>query len=202
MFYRWEDSIGLYPVPNKPAILERVFPHQRPEHYVPIVEIGDGGSTYFNDRLSMNLDDDTEDPIYRIFISHASVYLRRSGLNMPGELTLLIQDPLESPQGSDYYYQRYSQPIPASLIGPIGNWYHFDFSHNPIKVEAGQPKEFVLSITVDPAYLATDSETYGERIELGVDKQYDSFADVTRNVGKQIILFINCLLYTSPSPRD
>lgn len=170
-FYRWEDTVGLYPVPNKPPILKRSFPHQRPQFYQPIVETDTGSTVYYNDTLNLRIEDDPDDPFYRVFVSHVSVYLRRDARIIPGDLQMIFQEPLESAKDTPFY--RYSVPVPAANIAPVGDWYHFDFSINPIRIPAGEGREYVLSIAATPPYLEADWEEYGDRVEIAINTVSD-----------------------------
>ena len=171
-FYRWEDAVGLYPVPSKPPLIKRSFPHQRPEFYTPIANSSDAGTNYYNDYLDLHIEDDEDNPFYRVFVSHISVYLRRDAEIVPGELQMIFQDPLDSER--DQRFHRLSEWVPSSSITPVGDWYHFDFSINPIRIPAGDSQRYVMSIAASPEYLEAQWEDYGDRVEIAVDRQADS----------------------------
>ena len=88
--------------------------------------------------------------------------LRRDAIAIPGTIQLLVREPNTS-------YLKFSQPIPASMVEPIDDWYTFDFNHNPIEVLAGDSGTFDLTISASPEYTAADAITYGEGVQVGYE---------------------------------
>lgn len=167
VFYRWEDAIGLYPVPNKPPIFKRTFETDNPENYVRIYDPEASGTRQFFNNIDLNLEDDEDDPFYRILISHISVYLRRDTIAMPGTIELYVREP-------DKGFYNISQPLPASAVAPLGDWFTFDFNHSPIEVLAGDPRTYQLLFITSDEYISEDRSHFGEGVQVAVEDENDT----------------------------
>ena len=162
VFYRWEDALGLYPVPNKPAVFQRTFTDENPELYTRVYDPEASGTRQFSNNVDLNLVDDEDDPFHRVLISHIGVYLRREAIAMPGTVSLYIREP-----GKNYY--NISQAVPASLIDPVGDWYTFDFSHSPMEVLAGDSETYQLLIITSDEYVDENRAHFGEGVQIAYE---------------------------------
>lgn len=158
--YIYQDKLGLYPVPNKQAVLSCKFEG-------PICETF--SELPFTCEMELSVEHGTEanpDDVLnpcRVYVSHISLHLRRKGYPYPGDLTLDMR-PL-NPEG---YTQR-SNPMPAAEVGVRPDWYHFDFTLSPIELTETRTR-WQLRLYGDSDYLAADPVAQqGGGVQIGVD---------------------------------
>ena len=166
-FYRWQECIGLYPVPNKSPIFEVKFEDDHPEHYADVLADGN----HFSNLMNLNLETDAgAEPIYRIYLTNISLHLRREARPYPGRLLLQLVE-------AERAYANISLPIEANVIKPYGDWYAFDFSQAPIEVPNGSPVSFAMTFRTSEDYQeAEEHEYYGKGVQVAVNNLTDSVA--------------------------
>lgn len=161
-FYKWQDCIGLYPVPNKSPIFETKFTGEHPQHYADVYAL----EAHFTNTMNLHLETEVgAEPVYRIYISNISLYLRREARPYPGRLLLQITE-------ASRQYANISKPVEANVIKPFGEWYAFDFSDAPIEVANGSPVSFEMAIRTSDEYQnaeATPASYYGKGVQVAVN---------------------------------
>lgn len=181
--YIFQHKLGLYPIPNKPPLLEcfsdecytftNVMKNDGNAYtalleWVIEAESGSSGDTYIpaaptpggnNTSVENN---NTPDPC-RVYVSHVGVFLRRRGLQYPGNIQMVLST--QNEPGYEYC----SKPIPASSFGPRPKWYYFDFSLSPIEITETEA-EWCLIIRGDTEYIQADlADQKGVGVQIGVD---------------------------------
>lgn len=168
LYYRFQDTVGLWPAPNKPPIFQRTF-QRRCERYVNIYNVG--SSLLYRRNLTFKIEPRNMDTplveldICRVYCSHVSVFLRREALPYPGFIMMTFQ-PVNT-------YEISSYPLSASKIKPFGEWNHFDFTRNPIEITT-EETTFEFALFGDPNYRsATPASREGEGVQIAVEGDYD-----------------------------
>lgn len=168
-FYTFQDKIGLYPVPNKPAVLS----HKFSESCRTFVNILDADDEAFQcafrlsiepDPTSSSVSDDL-DPC-RVYVSHVSVYLRRKGLPYDGSITMRMR-----PMSDADDYALFSNPYPVHEVGIRPKWHHFDFTLSPIEINE-TITDWEMTLTADADYIAIDPvDKSGPGVQVGIDAE-------------------------------
>ncbi len=146
-YYKDEDSsigdkIGLFPIPNKPRVLDRVFEGNCPQ-FTPMLDNRDAvypnTPTEFMNYGEYSITDASEqiipgtalDPC-RVWVSQIDFYLRREGYPYPGQIFLDIREPGNAAN------IHISKPIPAAYIDAQPAWIPFDLTQNPLMIDENE----------------------------------------------------------------
>ena len=170
-YYREQDSFGLFPVPNKPLVLECTFENACPGFtniYDREVNVG------FSQDFALEIAPDMSEPIEMevrdtdldprcVWVAFVSLYLQRRGSYFPGNIWLSISNLCAEE------YVHVSGELTADSINSRPEWVHFDFTHNPIMIDPTQT-EYRMQLHVDEKFLAAEPRAYGgSGILLGTD---------------------------------
>ena len=176
-YYREQDSFGLFPVPNKPLVIECTYENECPG----FTNIYDREtSTGFSQDFSLQVAPEMSEPIEMevrdtdldprcVWVSMVSLYLRRSGSYFPGKLWLS----LTNLTGADEFVHT-SGELTADSINSRPEWVHFDFTQNPIMIDPTETT-YRMQLHVDSEYTAVEPRNYGgSGILLGTQEVEDS----------------------------
>lgn len=166
-YYREQHSFGLFPIPEKPVLLE--CPVSDNCHFTPVLDRSGDTLEPFRNDFSIQLvndevvENDGLDPAC-IYIGQVAVYLRRKGRYYPGTLTLSLED-------TESGYVHESGPVYAESINARPDWVVFDFTHNPLEAY-GSELQFIFRILADSLYQDADPAEYGGGgVEVGTDPE-------------------------------
>lgn len=172
-YYREQDSFGLFPVPNKPLVIECAFENDCPGFSDIYDRDANAG---FSQDFSLEVAPDMSEPMEMevrdtdldprcVWVSMVSLYLRRSGSYFPGNVWLSLTNLTEDTEN----FVQVSGELPASSINARPEWVHFDFTQNPIMIDP-TATTYRMQLHVDEQYLAAEPRNYGgSGIVLGTE---------------------------------
>ncbi|MXZ00209.1 hypothetical protein F4Y93_06000 [Candidatus Poribacteria bacterium] len=162
-YYREQDSIGLFPVPNKPLVVDCSFENDCPG----FTEIFDREtSTGFSQDLSLEVVADTTEPTEMevrdtdldprcVWVGVVSLYLRRSGSYFPGKLWCSFTN-----LTGEHQFVHVSGELSVDSINARPEWVHFDFTQNPIEINPTE-QTYRMQLHVDNDYIDAEPRNYG-----------------------------------------
>lgn len=172
-YYKEQDAFGLYPVPNKPVVVEHVFENDCPGFR----EIFDReNATGFSQEMSLEIVPDPTEPIEMevrdtdldprcVWVGNVSLYLRRSGSYFPGKLWLSFTN-----LTGEHQFVHTSGELSVDSINAHPEWVHFDFTRNPIEIHS-DPQTYRMQLHVDNDYRDAEPRSYGgSGILIGTDE--------------------------------
>ena len=167
--YKFQDKIGLYPIPHKPPILDCSF-EGTCERFAGIYDYEDDEP--FDSQFEISIEPREEaqaemklelDPCMAE-VGHISLHLRRRGLPFDGAIRLAM-----SPISDSTPYTIYSAWKPARVVQVRPQWHHFDFMLSPLELDE-TVRHWDLRILADEGYLdESREERTGEGIQVGVN---------------------------------
>jgi hypothetical protein len=128
VFYYDAGRIGLYPIPNKKALLSYEPPSNQCENWREIAATRDPVDDTVEEIYSKDVYIQTEDTC-GLFCSHVSLWMRRNARPTPGGFRLRIQ-PVGRPD-YEYWFSRY---INTKDLAVEQEWVNFDFTHAPVEL--------------------------------------------------------------------
>ena len=171
-YYKEQDAFGLYPVPNKPLVVECTFENDCPG----FTEIYDPETRGFSQNLSLEVAaDETTEPMEMevrdtdldprcVWVANVSLYLRRSGSYFPGKLWLSFTN-----LTGEHQFVHTSGELSADSINSHPEWVHFDFTQNPIEINPTE-QTYRMQFHVDNDYRNAEPRNYGgSGILIGTD---------------------------------
>ena len=168
-YYREQDAFGLFPIPEKPPVLECKFEGSCP-NFLPTLDRTETPFAEFRNDFNVQIvnnehvENDGLDPAC-VYIGQVSVHLRRKGRYYPGTLKMSIED-----TASGFFHD--SVPVRADTINPRPEWVTFDFTHNPIEAHT-EEANYTLRIIGDAAYQDADPQEYGGiGVEIGAEPEH------------------------------
>lgn len=162
-YYREQDSFGLFPVPNKPLVIDNKFENDCPG----FTEIFDReAATGFSQDLTLEVVADTTEPTEMevrdtdldprcVWGGVVSLYLRRSGTYFPGKIWLSFTN-----LTGEHQFVHVSGELSADSINSRPEWVHFDFTQNPIEINPTE-QTYRMQLHVDNDYQAAEPRSYG-----------------------------------------
>ena len=167
-YYIFNDKLGLYPAPYQPPIIAKNFETDSGEGLnFTNTRIFDesftgGGEPYrfdFNIELETDVNDGVVISPAIAYVAHVGLYLRRIGPSVEGMFRIGF--------AREGYPNNLSLWKDLAGVSPIPNWIYFDFTENPIDLEAFADN-FTMIFGTDQEYI--DNVTgYEGGIEIGID---------------------------------
>lgn len=162
-YYREQDAFGLFPVPNKPLVIDNKFENDCPG----FTEIFDREAARgFSQDLTLEIVADATEPTEMevrdtdldprcVWGGIVSLYLRRSGTYFPGKIWLSFTN-----LTSEHQFVHVSGELSADSINSRPEWVHFDFTQNPIEINPTE-QTYRMQLHVDNDYQDAEPRNYG-----------------------------------------
>ena len=169
-YFVYDKGVGLYPVPNVAPLFQYTFPDVC-SWFVPRQNLNSPTNLY-ETQITLQLRPGDDDPhgYCSAYISHLSLHLRRYGYPFRGKLQMAFYT------GSDFSHRFDSGVIYAENVSTVPDWYHFDFSNNPIEITS-TVQTYALVLYADTEYmLHLQNEPGVVGVQIGADRQNDHLA--------------------------